>query len=192
MEESEGEGWDFVSLQHHHAAPLSRAPARPSEGLERSTAQGMLTVVACSSTSPPLLASASYVHPQCSGRVYYYHKATCQSTFEFPTADSVGHDDDDDDDDDEPPPAPASLMSRTIAMFHRRKETEAKGKAAKGKAASNPEAKVDEKRATDGAQKTVFISCSTLIKEVSGCLPFSPMAGTVCILPVLPAHVLLR
>jgi len=116
-----------------------------------------------------------------SGRVYYYHKATRQSTFEFPTEDAAG-DDDDDDDGDEPPPAPEGFFGRTKSLFSRgKKDKDELGRtstmsqksfrpgsaaAKKGKAAA-----AEEKPAEGAAaQKTVFISCSTLIKEVKLCV----------------------
>jgi len=120
-----------------------------------------------------------------SGRVYYYHKATRQSTFEFPTAAAHDHDDDDVDDDAEPPPAPEGFFGRTKSLFVRGKKDKdgelgrtstmsqksfkpgASG-AKKGKAA----AAAAEEKPSEGAggQKTVFISCSTLIKEVKLCV----------------------
>jgi len=119
-----------------------------------------------------------------SGRVYYYHKATRQSTFEFPTGDTMG--DDDDDDDDEPPPAPEGLISRTISKFVGKKDKDKDGiertstmsmKSFRPSSAKSGKAKAEEKPAAAaaaadgaGAQKTVFISCSTLIKEVKLCV----------------------
>jgi len=120
-----------------------------------------------------------------SGRVYYYHKETRQSTFDFPTGDSVG--DEDDDEDDEPPPAPeGGLMSRTISKFTGGKKKDKDGMErtstmsmksfrpssakAKAKAEEKPAASAGAGGDGAGAQKTVFISCSTLIKEVKLCV----------------------
>jgi len=118
-----------------------------------------------------------------SGRVYYYHKATRQSTFEFPTADLAG--DDDDDDDDEPPPAPEGLMSRTMTFLKRGKGKEkddlGRTSTMMGSSKSFRPGSAAAKKATKAAeeqkpaepasgQKTVFISCSTLIKEVKLCV----------------------
>jgi len=114
-----------------------------------------------------------------SGRVYYYHKATRQSTFEFPTSEDAGGDDDDDDD-DEPPPAPEGIIARTKSIFSKSK---GKGKEELGRtstmsqksfrpsSAAAKKAKEETKPAeTTSGQKTVFISCSTLIKEVKLCV----------------------
>lgn len=113
-----------------------------------------------------------------SGRVYYYNKETRETTFEFPGNGAAGEDQDDDDDDVDIPDAPEGLIGRTISKFtgkkkkddglersatlSKRTETMKRGKAAEKAAA--PAA------APAAAQKTVFISCSQLIKEVKLCV----------------------
>ena len=109
-----------------------------------------------------------------SGRVYYYHKETKQSTFEFPQGPSHDDSDDDDDDDGTFEPSP-SFFGRTISKF-RGKKDDGMGRTAtmtKKKEKHHEEKKKDAGGAggsADGAQKTVFISCSTLIKEVKLCV----------------------
>lgn len=109
-----------------------------------------------------------------SGRVYYYHKETKQSTFEFPHG--PGGDGDDDDDDDDEPPEPTGLIGRTISMFSSKKKDgmERTGTMSRSKKKEEDKKKKKEEEAAgssgDGAQKTVFISCSTLIKEVKLCV----------------------
>jgi len=132
----------------------------------------------CHEVPPPLPAGWREALHKDSGRVYYYHKATRQSTYDFPTAGDHG-DDDDDMEEDEPPPAPEGLLGRTMSLFKRGKKEDkddlgrsstikrSSTMAKKGKAAA-----AEEKPAAEGAgaQKTVFISCSTLIKEVKLCV----------------------
>jgi len=109
-----------------------------------------------------------------SGRVYYYHKATRQSTFEFPTQ-AVGGGVDDEDD-DEPAEAPQGFFGRTISkMTGKGKKVDdgmqRSGTMSRGGKKGKAEAKKTEAKEPDGAEKkTVFISCSTLIKEVKLCV----------------------
>jgi len=120
-----------------------------------------------------------------SGRVYYYHKETRQSTFEFPTA-SPGDDDDDDDDGElDDPPEPEGFIGKTMSFLTGKKKdggisrtgtmTRTGTMSRKGGAAKAREDSSGKKAAkpADGggeSQKTVFISCSTLIKEVKLCV----------------------
>lgn len=115
-----------------------------------------------------------------SGRVYYYHKATRQSTFEFPTAGDMAEEDDEEDA-DEPPPAPEGIIARTKSLFARSKKdkddlgrtsTMSRKSFKPGTAAAAKGKAKEEEKASEGAgaQKTVFISCSTLIKEVKLCV----------------------
>jgi len=115
-----------------------------------------------------------------SGRVYYYNKETRETTFEFPGNGAAGEDmDDDEDDDGDVPEAPEGFIGRTISKFtgkgkkkddglersatlSKRTETMKRGKAPAKEAAAAP--------APAPAQKTVFISCSQLIKEVKLCV----------------------
>jgi hypothetical protein len=134
-----------------------------------------------STTVPPFLPKGwrEAVHKD-SGRVYYYNKETRESTFEFPTEDKYGAGgDDDDDDDDEPAPAPEGFFGRTISKFTGRKKdgiertgtmSRSQTLTKKKKAADADAAKKDGGSADGAAPKTVFISCSTLIKEVKLCV----------------------
>jgi len=99
-----------------------------------------------------------------SGRVYYYHKTTRMVQYDFPTGPSGGGEEEEDDDDDEPP-APEGIMGR-IASFARG------GKSGKGPArgASFGRKKKPKDAGGDGQQKTVFISCSALLREVKLCV----------------------
>ena len=123
-----------------------------------------------------------------SGRVYYYHKETRKSTFEFPTAEE-GDDEEEEDDDYaelEAPAAPEGFFARTMSSFRRGKKKEGgparsntfsrtltlskkKKEEDKAKAGKAEGSKGKEDKGKEG-QKTVFISCSTLIKEVKLCV----------------------
>lgn len=128
---------------------------------------------------PPLPVGWKEALHKDTGRVYYYNKAAGQSTFEFPTAAIGDGDDHMDDDDDEPPPAPEGLIGRTMSLFKKSKDGPARTATMSRSATLTKKAagkKKDEKKAdaaggsADGGQKTVFISCSTLIKEVKLCV----------------------
>jgi len=125
---------------------------------------------------PPLPKGWKEAMHRDSGRVYYYNKTTRETTFEFPGNGAVGEDADDDDDDD-PMDAPSvSFIGRTIskitgkkkkddgldrsATLSKRSQTMKTGKEKEAAPAAAPAA----------AQKTVFISCSQLIKEVKLCV----------------------
>jgi len=142
-----------------------------------------------------------------SGRVYYYHKETRQSTFEFPTAPAGGDDEDDDDDGEDPGPpergstmfgrtiskmtgrggkkkegdlARTGTMSRSATLSAKKKDAASTGAAAKGG---------DAKGGGGGeGQKTVFISCSTLIKEVKLCVDASHHEALDSLYAKLTAH----
>lgn len=106
-----------------------------------------------------------------SGRVYYYHKETRQSTFEFPTA---GEGDDDGEDGEDPGP-PEGFFGRTISKFTGKKKDGLGRSTTMSRTATitKKEKKKEEKKdegGDGGPQKTVFISCSTLIKEVKLCV----------------------
>ena len=110
------------------------------------------------------------------GRIYYYNKKQGVSSFEYPTQ-PVGDGDDDMDDDDEPMAAPTTLMGRTMSMFKKKKDGEISrtGTMSRSTTLSRGKKKEDKKDAAGAAdaadgQKTVFISCSTLIKEVKLCV----------------------
>jgi len=105
-----------------------------------------------------------------SGRVYYYHKETKQSTFEFPQGPASTGDDEEEDDGEIFAPSPSffgKLMGKKgggggverTATLKKKKEEPAKKKDDKSAGASS-----------EAPQKTVFISCSTLIKEVKLCV----------------------
>ena len=115
-----------------------------------------------------------------SKRVYYYNKAQNVSTFDFPTAPVEGGDSMDADDDDEPMAAPTSMMGRTMSMFKKKKkdgDLSRSGTMSRSTTLSRGKKKEEKKGegsgsagGADGGQKTVFISCSTLIKEVKLCV----------------------
>ena len=135
-----------------------------------------------------------------SGRVYYYHKETRQSTFVFPTADMAddGEEEDDGGDDGEIPAAPDGFFGRTMSLFKKNKGKDGLERTgtmsrsttmAKKKKAED--AKSEEKKGGDGgdgAQKTVFISCSTLIKEVKLCVDASQHPPLDALYDKLTAH----
>ena len=119
-----------------------------------------------------------------SGRVYYYNKDTRETTFEFPGNGAVGEDHDDDDDDGgEVPDAPEEgFFGRAISKMTGKKKTDdgidrsstfssraskRAPRAKPGAAAPAAAAAAEEKPAP---AKTVFISCSQLIKEVKLCV----------------------
>lgn len=108
-----------------------------------------------------------------SGRVYYYQKEKRLSTFDFPTAEQAG-DDDDDAFSEAEPPEPPSLIGKVFASFRRGKKKEGLERTAtlskKDQKKADAAKAAKPKDAPDGAQKTVFISCSTLIKEVKLCV----------------------
>lgn len=116
-----------------------------------------------------------------SGRVYYYHKESRQSTFEFPQAsegDAAG-DDDDAMSEAEPPEPPEGFFGRTISKFTGKGKKKDDGLSRSGtmsrsttlgRGKKKEEKKEEAKRGSVGEQKTVFISCSTLIKEVKLCV----------------------
>jgi len=116
-----------------------------------------------------------------SGRVYYYNKQTRETTFEFPGNGAAGEDmDDDDDDDDEVPAAPEGFFGRTFSKMTgkgkkkddglERSATLAKRSQTLAKKGKAPAAQGAPAAAPAAAQKTVFISCSQLIKEVKLCV----------------------
>jgi len=128
---------------------------------------------------PPLPAGWKEALHKESGRVYYYHKGSGQSTFEFPTQAVSGGADETDDDDAEPPPAPATLVGRTMSMLRGKGPSIARtgtmsrkgAKAADSSSSKAASAKAAAAAAAGGGeQRTVFISCSTLIKEVKLCV----------------------
>jgi len=135
-----------------------------------------------------------------SEKVYYYHKTTRQSTFKCPTTESPTTEsatqDDDDADDNEPLPAPEGLMSRTITMMRGKKDKDGISRTSTLTGAmmsfrgSKAKAKVEEKQAAEdaGAQKTVFISCSTLIKEVKLCVEQKHQQGLDSLYEKLTLH----
>jgi len=118
-----------------------------------------------------------------SGRVYYYHKETRQSTFEFPQeVAGAAADDDDDYSEAEAPDPPEGFFGRTISKFTGRGKKKDDGLSRTGtmsrsttlsRGKKKEEAKKEEKGDSSGTQKTVFISCSTLIKEVKLCVDAS-------------------
>jgi len=119
-----------------------------------------------------------------SGRVYYYHKETRQSTFEFPEG-QPGGEDDDGMDADEPPDAPEGFFGRTMSKLTGRGKKKDDGLQRTGTMSrsgtmSRGKKKEEPKSAKDGdgtdGTKTVFISCSTLIKEVKLCVDASQSA----------------
>jgi hypothetical protein len=119
---------------------------------------------------PPLAAGWKEAMHKDSGRVYYYNKKTKETTFEFPGVGTGGDDDDTDmDEASDPPPAPEGFFGRTVSKFRGKKADGGMGRTA----TMTKKAKAKE-GASDApppaAQKTVFISCSTLIKEVKLCV----------------------
>lgn len=114
-----------------------------------------------------------------SGRVYYYNKMTRETTFEFPGNRAVGEDSSSDDDDGmDVPDAPEGFIGRTISIFAGKKKKddglERSSTIAKRsptlKRGKAPAAAAPAAAAPAAAQKTVFISCSQLIKEVKLCV----------------------
>ena len=120
----------------HPSPPLPHTPAHPQgpakEKLPRNWKKAKekdgtvyyvntVTQRRCHEVPPPLPAGWREALHKDSGRVYYYHKATRQSTYDFPTAGDHG-DDDDDMEEDEPPPAPEGLLGRTMSLFKRGKK----------------------------------------------------------------------
>jgi len=114
-----------------------------------------------------------------SGRIYYYNKASKESTFEYPTEACAGTRDADDDDDEAPPP-PESFFGRTMSALRGKKKDDDISRSASiaakksmrqgGKKAAATPATEKKDEAAGSTQKTVFISCSTLIREVKLCV----------------------
>jgi len=127
-----------------------------------------------------------------SGRVYYYHKDTRQSTFEFPTRMSGDGDDEDDGaDDGEPPEAPSGFIGRTMSLMTgkgKKKDGIERTGTMTNKDKKKESKKEDGDKKDDGTQKTVFISCSTLIKEVKLCVDASQHAALDTLYQRLTAH----
>lgn len=136
-----------------------------------------------------------------SGRVYYYHKQTRQSTFQFPTEDQADGDDMDDEmSEAEPPAAPEGFFGRTFSKFSGKKKDDGLGRTAtmsrsatlsrgKKKEEKKPAAGGGSKDAAGGdGQKTVFISCSTLIREVKLCVSTDQHAALDSLYDKLTAH----
>eukprot|EP00325_Prymnesiales_sp_UTEX-LB-985_P013161 CAMPEP_0174754662 /NCGR_PEP_ID=MMETSP1094-20130205/105856_1 /TAXON_ID=156173 /ORGANISM="Chrysochromulina brevifilum, Strain UTEX LB 985" /LENGTH=346 /DNA_ID=CAMNT_0015960541 /DNA_START=139 /DNA_END=1179 /DNA_ORIENTATION=- len=107
-----------------------------------------------------------------SGRVYYYHKETRKSTFDFPTSkDGEEGMDDDEMSEAEPPEPPSGVFGRTISKFTGKgKEKKKEEGISRSGTMSRGKKKEEDKGEKSGEQKTVFISCSTLIKEVKLCV----------------------
>jgi len=129
-----------------------------------------------------------------SGRVYYYHKETKQSTFEFPQGASQ-EDDDDDNDDGEVPDAPSGFFGRTISKFTGKKGsgmertgTMSRSQTLKKEEKEKKEAAAGGAASGDVPQKTVFISCSTLIKEVKLCVGSDMHPGLDSLYEKLTSH----
>lgn len=114
-----------------------------------------------------------------SGRVYYVHKATRKTTFSFPTeADDDGADEDEDEDND----SQSGFLGKTLSfatggMLGKKKKDDELGRTAtltKGdRTATLAKKKADTGGGGGGGEKketTVFISCTTLIKEVKLCV----------------------
>jgi len=140
-----------------------------------------------------------------SGRVYYYHKETRQSTFQFPTADQADEGADDDTmSEAEPPPAPEGFFGRTFSKFSGAKKSTDSGLARSGTmqrtgTMSRGGKKKEEAAKKGGAttaggkeggdgQKTVFISCSTLIREVKLCVGSEQHAALDSLYEKLTSH----
>jgi len=153
----------------------------------------------CHEPPPELPAGWREALHQDSGRGYYYHKATRQSTFEFPSAVS-SKDDDDDDEEVEPPPAPEGFFSRTVSKFVKgknkaeemtRSNTMSQKSFKPGASSVRTRSKTESDKPADsagGGQKTVFISCSTLIKEVKLCVGAEHQAALDTLYEKLTSH----
>jgi len=110
-----------------------------------------------------------------SNRVYYVHKATRKTTFAFPQ--EADGDDDDGDDAKEDGIIGKTLSFATGGLLGKKKkedESIARTSTIAGKAANGAK-KEGEKKEGEAKKKetTVFISCTTLIKEVKLCVDAS-------------------
>lgn len=108
-----------------------------------------------------------------SGRVYYMHKATRKTTFTFPEASEA----DDDADELEEDKKEDGLLSKSLSFFQGKKKKDDDLERSSSISKSDRTATLAKKDKKDGAaagtakkETTVFISCTTLIKEVKLCV----------------------